>query len=216
MLVAVNRHSGGSAAGVPGDQPVRRWVSEWLQENLFQRRIILLTGQLDESVANETAALLMSLEAVSDEAVDLYVDSFDGTLEAAFVVIDTLDALRVNVPVHCRGQVGGAVIGIVAAGDRRSAVPTHDSGLGSPLRGSRERRNRSARKAATSRPSCGDSTCVWDKSRVGLQRRLPKTYGVDGISMLPKRSIMDSSRRLLPRTDGRRSASPVHLPARFA
>jgi len=132
MLAAMNRPSGGSAAGLPGDQPVRRQLSEWLREKLFQRRIVLLTGELDEPVANETAALLISLDAVSDQAIDLYVDSPDGTLEAAFVVIDTLDALRAIVRVHCRGQVGGVVIGIVAAGGRRSAAAHTRFRLGQP------------------------------------------------------------------------------------
>lgn len=128
----MSRPSGGSAAGFPGAQPARRRLSEWLREKLFQRRIVPLTGQLDESVANEAAAALMSLDAVSDQAVDLHVDSSDGTLEAAFVVIDTLDALRAIVRVHCRGEVGGAVIGIVAAGDRRSAAPHTRFRLGQP------------------------------------------------------------------------------------
>jgi ATP-dependent Clp protease, protease subunit len=128
----MSRLSGGSAVGSPGDPPARRRLPEWLREKLFQRRIVLLTGQLDELVASETAAALMSLDAIGDQAIDLHVDSPDGALEAAFVVIDTLDGLRATARVHCRGEVGGTVIGIVAAGDRRSAAPHTRFRLGQP------------------------------------------------------------------------------------
>ncbi len=119
----MNRVRGEWTAELPGDQPSRHRLSDWLREQLFQRRIILLTGRLDEFVAGETTAALMSLDAIGDAPIDLYLDSPDGTLEAALVLIDTLDALRAVVRVHCRGQVGGPVIGVVAAGDRRSAAP---------------------------------------------------------------------------------------------
>jgi ATP-dependent Clp protease protease subunit len=121
--VAVNRSIGGWAAELPGDQGARRRLSDWLREKLYQRRIVLVTGYLDDAVANETAAALLSLDAVSDAPIDLYLDSPGGTLEAAFTLIDVLDALAPVVGVHCRGQVGGPAIGVVAAVDRRAAAP---------------------------------------------------------------------------------------------
>ncbi len=51
------------------------------------------------------------------------LDSADGTLEAAFVLIDTLDLLRAMLRVQCRGRVGGPAIGVVAAADHRAAAP---------------------------------------------------------------------------------------------
>lgn len=94
-----------------------------MREELFRRRIVLLTGPLDDAAAAETAAALTALDAAGEAPIDLHVDSPGGTLEAAFVVIDTLEALRAAVRVHCRGRVGGPVIGVVAAAARRSAAP---------------------------------------------------------------------------------------------
>jgi ATP-dependent Clp protease protease subunit len=119
----MNGATGGWTAELPGDQPTRRRLPDWLRERLFLRRIVLVTGPLDDSVASETAAALMSLDAAGDAPIDLHVDSADGTLEAAFALVDVLDGLRAVVRVHCRGQVGGPVIGVVAAGDHRSAAP---------------------------------------------------------------------------------------------
>jgi ATP-dependent Clp protease, protease subunit len=106
-----------------GDPPGRDRPPAWLQEKLFERRIVVVTGRLDDVVAARAAAEMMALDATSDEGVDLYLDSSDGTLEAAFVLMDTLDLLHATVHVHCRGQVGGPAVGIAAVADQRSASP---------------------------------------------------------------------------------------------
>ena len=64
--------------------------SGWLQKQLFERRIVLVTGRLDDAAANEAAAALMTLDATGEEPIELHLDSPGGTLEAAFVLIDML------------------------------------------------------------------------------------------------------------------------------
>ena len=103
-------------------EPGPRRLSAWLQERLFERRIVLLTGRLDEAVAAETVAALTTLDVAGAAPIELHLDSADGTLEGAFVVSDALDQLRATVHARCRGQVGGPVIGVVAAAGHRSAT----------------------------------------------------------------------------------------------
>ena len=111
-----------SVAGhIPDVPPGRRRLSAWLEEKLFERRIVLITGLLDDAAAAETAAALITLDARGDELIELHLDSPDGTLESAFVLIDTVDLLHSRLRVHCRGQVGGPAIGVVAAADHRVA-----------------------------------------------------------------------------------------------
>lgn len=111
------------AGDIPDGRPGPRRLSAWLQEKLFERRIVMLTGRLDDDVAAEAAAALMTLDAAGDAAIELHLDSPDGTLESAFVLIDTIDLLRVTLRAHCRGQVGGPVMGVAAAAGHRSAAP---------------------------------------------------------------------------------------------
>jgi Clp protease len=108
---------------IPYEPSSRRRLSAWLQEKLFERRIVLVTGWLDADLAAEAAAALMTLDATGDEPIELHLDGPDGTLESAFVLIDTLDLLHVTLRAHCRGQVGGLAIGVAAATDHRSASP---------------------------------------------------------------------------------------------
>jgi ATP-dependent Clp protease protease subunit len=95
----------------------------WLQEKLFERRMVFVTGRLDDALAAQAAAQIMALDASGDEPIDVVLDSGDGTLEAAFVLIDVIDAARTTVRVQCQGRVSGPAIGVVAAADRRSASP---------------------------------------------------------------------------------------------
>src|SRR5258705_7228508 len=110
-------------AATPEEPSSRRRLSAWLQEKLFERRIVLLTGRLDADLAAEAAAALMTLDAIGHEPIELHLDSPDGTLEAAFVLIDAIDLLHATLRAHCRGQVGGPAIGVAAAADHRSASP---------------------------------------------------------------------------------------------
>jgi ATP-dependent Clp protease, protease subunit len=95
----------------------------WLQEQLFERRIVLVTGQLDDGAAAKAAAALLALDAGGERPIELHLDCPDGALGAAFVLIDTADMLRSPLRVLCRGQVGGPAIGVVAAADHRTAAP---------------------------------------------------------------------------------------------
>jgi ATP-dependent Clp protease, protease subunit len=65
----------------------------------------------------------MTLDAGGDAPIELHLDCPDGTLESAFVLIDTIDLLRATLRAHSRGQVGGPVIGVAAAAGHRSAAP---------------------------------------------------------------------------------------------
>jgi ATP-dependent Clp protease protease subunit len=98
-------------------------LEAWLEEQLFERRIVLVTGRLDDDTAAKAAAALLALDARADRPIDLHLDSPDGALGAAFVLIDTAETLRSALHVLCRGQIGGPAIGVIAAADHRTAAP---------------------------------------------------------------------------------------------
>ena len=95
---------------------------EWLQEKLFERRIVFVTGRLDDALAAQAAAQIMTLDAAGDDPIDIVLDSGDGTLEAAFALIDVVDAVHSTVRVRCQGRVSGPAIGVVAAADHSVAA----------------------------------------------------------------------------------------------
>lgn len=99
-----------------GDDLTRR-----LEDQLLQRRTVLLRGPIDDQAATRLAAQLMWLDGAGDGAVDLQLDSPGGPLPAAFSLVDTVEALGVPVHARCLGRVEGSALGLLAVCAVRSA-----------------------------------------------------------------------------------------------
>jgi ATP-dependent Clp protease, protease subunit len=97
--------------------------SSWLEERLFERRIVLCRGVLDDPLTGRVAAELMTLDALGDGAVELQLDSEGASLEAAWTLVDVIDLLGVPVNIVCSGRVEGAAVGLLTTGGRRTALP---------------------------------------------------------------------------------------------
>ncbi len=95
----------------------------WLEERLFERRMVLCRGVLDDALAGRVAAQLMTLDALGDGAVELQLDSERASLEAAWTVLDVIDLLGVPVNIVCVGRVEGAAIAVLTAATRRTTLP---------------------------------------------------------------------------------------------
>ena len=95
----------------------------WLEERLFDRRIVLCRGVLDDALAGRISAQLMALDAIGDSAVELQLDSHGASLEAAWTLLDVIDLLGVPVNIVCAGRVEGAAVGVLSAGTKRTALP---------------------------------------------------------------------------------------------
>jgi ATP-dependent Clp protease protease subunit len=101
----------------------RDW-SQVLAQRLFEQRVVLLHGALDDMVANQVAAELMTLDAEGDGAVSLRIDSAEGSLAVALTVMDVIELLGVPVRALCMGRVGGPALGVVAVCSHRAAMPS--------------------------------------------------------------------------------------------
>ncbi|MGO8873136.1 MAG: ATP-dependent Clp protease proteolytic subunit [Acidimicrobiales bacterium] len=96
---------------------------DWMRRHLFERRTVLLTGRLDDQASNEAGAALMMLDATGDDAVQLRIDSGDGTVAAGLALMDVIDLLGVPVHAWCTGQAAGPTVGVLAVCHRRLVSP---------------------------------------------------------------------------------------------
>ena len=96
---------------------------DWVRSRMFDQRTVLVSGELTTDLATAAAAELMTLDGEGDELVTVHLDCGGGSLEAAFTLIDVVDL--VGVPVHtvAVGRVAGPAVGVLAAADRRLALP---------------------------------------------------------------------------------------------
>ena len=91
--------------------------------SLFARRIVLVHGDLSSERASETAAALLTLDALGDEHVELRLQVPTASWEAAGVLIDVIDVLGVPVHTVALGLVGGGAVGVLASGSHRAVSP---------------------------------------------------------------------------------------------
>jgi len=84
---------------------------------------VLLASALDDETASRVAAELMTLDALGDEPIDLWVNCAGGTLDAALTVMDVVDLLGVAVHATCLGRADGPAVGVLAVAHHRAAAP---------------------------------------------------------------------------------------------
>jgi ATP-dependent Clp protease, protease subunit len=99
-------------------------LPEALARRLFEQRVVLLHGPLDDLSVARVSAELMTLDAEGDEPVTLRVDSGEGSLALALTLMDVIELLGVPVHAVCLGQVGAGAVGVVAVCGRRVAMPS--------------------------------------------------------------------------------------------
>ncbi len=101
-------------------------ISQWpdrVYERLFERRVVLAHGQLDDEAATSLCAQLLTLDAEANEPIRLEVQGLTAELAAALTVMGVLDTLRVPVRAYAGGQISGPALGVVAAATERRAYP---------------------------------------------------------------------------------------------
>lgn len=101
---------------VPGDRPQDVFA------RLLERRIVFVTGMLNQPSMSHAAAQLMFLDASGDDPIELRLMCPDADLDAALALSDTIDALGVEVRACATGTLGGAALAPFAAGGRRTAL----------------------------------------------------------------------------------------------
>ena len=97
-----------------------------IYSRLLKDRIVFVTGQLDDDMANLIIAQLLFLEAEDPEKdINLYINSPGGSLTPALAIYDTMQHVRPDVSTICVGLAasGAAVILAGGAPGKRFSLP---------------------------------------------------------------------------------------------
>jgi ATP-dependent Clp endopeptidase proteolytic subunit ClpP len=106
-----------------GAPSVPRGLADDVASRLLDRRVVLLSGDVDATRVSLLAAELMTLDALGDGHIELRLGTCAGTLEASLALIDVIGVLGVEVRTSVLGAVEGGPIGVLVAGERRSITP---------------------------------------------------------------------------------------------
>ncbi|MFG1606330.1 ATP-dependent Clp protease proteolytic subunit [Actinoplanes sp. NPDC049265] len=108
-----------STPAPPG--PAGAQVPGWLEERLFDQRIVMVRGMITAGDATGIAAALLTLEASGPAPIQLHVACPGGELGAAHAITDVIDSMTAPVHAVVTSEAGGAVLAVLAAAQQRSA-----------------------------------------------------------------------------------------------
>jgi ATP-dependent Clp protease protease subunit len=86
---------------------------------LFEERIIFLGQAIDDTVANDVMAQLLTLESMDpDRDISIYINSPGGSFTALTAIYDTMQFVRPDIQTICLGQAASAAAIILAGGTK--------------------------------------------------------------------------------------------------
>lgn len=84
---------------------------------LFEERIIFLGQAIDDTVANDVMAQILTLESMDpDRDIIMYINSPGGSFTALTAIYDTMQFVRPDVMTICLGQAASAAAVLLAGG----------------------------------------------------------------------------------------------------
>ena len=109
-----------------------------LYSRLLKDRIIFLTDEITDQVANIVVAQLLFLEMDNPDAdISLYINSPGGSITAGMAIYDTMNYIKCDVRTVCVGMAAsmGACLRMAGEKGKRLALPNSEVMIHQPLGG---------------------------------------------------------------------------------
>lgn len=88
-----------------------------IYSRLLRERVIFLTGEVEDNMANLIVAQLLFLEADNpDKDIHLYINSPGGSVTAGLAIYDTMQFIKPDVVTYCMGQAASMGAFLLSAG----------------------------------------------------------------------------------------------------
>jgi ATP-dependent Clp protease protease subunit len=120
------------------DQTEKGERSYDIYSRLLEDRIIFLTGEINDAVANTVIAQLIYLEGKDPtKDISLYINSPGGSVSAGMAIYDTMNYVKCDVSTICIGLAAsmGAFLLSSGAKGKRYALPNSEIMIHQPLGG---------------------------------------------------------------------------------
>lgn len=111
-----------------------------IYSRLLKDRIVMLSGEIEDSLASSIVAQLLFLEAEDpDKDIYLYINSPGGVITSGFSIYDTMNYIKPSVCTICIGQAASMGAFLLSCGEKgkRFALPNSRIMIHQPLGGAR-------------------------------------------------------------------------------
>lgn len=109
-----------------------------IYSRLLEDRIIFLTGEINDQMANTIVAQLIYLEGKNpDKDIYMYINSPGGSVTAGLAIYDTMQYIKCDVSTFCIGMAASMAAVILASGakGKRICLPHSEVMIHQPLGG---------------------------------------------------------------------------------
>ncbi len=109
-----------------------------IYSRLLKERIIFLSGEVNDQMADLIVAQLLFLESEDpDKDIQIYINSPGGSVSAGFAIYDTIQYIKPDVSTICIGLAASMGAFLLASGakGKRYALPNADIMIHQPLGG---------------------------------------------------------------------------------
>lgn len=97
-----------------------------IYSRLLQDRIVFISGEVHDEMANVICAQLLFLQAIDPEKeISVYINSPGGVVTAGLAIYDTMKLVSCPIATYCMGQAASMGAFLLSAGDKgkRVALP---------------------------------------------------------------------------------------------
>jgi len=104
---------------------------------LLKNRIILLTGEIDDTLASSVVAQLLYLDSINHDDINIYINSPGGSVTAGMAIYDTMNFIKSDVSTICLGMAASMAAFLLSSGkkDKRYILPNAEVMIHQPLGG---------------------------------------------------------------------------------
>ena len=108
-----------------------------LYSKLLEERIILLTGEIDDNLANIIVSELLYLDSINNKDIQLFINSPGGSVTAGMAIYDTMNFIKSNVSTICIGLAASMGAFLLSSGSKglRYSLPNSEIMIHQPLGG---------------------------------------------------------------------------------
>lgn len=104
---------------------------------LLKDRIVILSGEIDDSLANSIVAELLYLDSINHNEISLYINSPGGSITAGMAIFDTMNFIKSDVSTICIGMAASMAAFLLSCGTKgkRYSLPNSEIMIHQPLGG---------------------------------------------------------------------------------
>ena len=88
-----------------------------IYSRLLRDRIIILSGEIDDNMANSIVAQLLYLDGINHDDISIYINSPGGSITAGMAIYDTMNFIGSRVSTICVGMAASMAAFLLSSGE---------------------------------------------------------------------------------------------------